>query len=205
MDLGLGNLNDLKRELLPTAVRGDTQWDQPLQTVGKGVAAQFENFCNRKFSRVVADTYEFMANTSTVIVPRFPIEQVTLVEERDDLVVGWYTLDGTILFNMREAAGFLDFGMRLGPHLSQIRVTYTGGFWYDISEDYSGEKPEAAAEVPADLKAAWILQCQHVIERRDLLRSAAIKSTEQPQVVATIEILPINKETLKQYIRYAST
>src|SRR4051812_29422645 len=91
-DLALGNLIELKRRLLSSALTSQTTYDSQITVVGRGVAAQFEKFCNRKFGCAIADTYVVPADRSHVYLPRSPVESISSLEQRDTQADGWRTL-----------------------------------------------------------------------------------------------------------------
>lgn len=140
MDLGLGNLTQLKAHLLNEALRASSTYDAALAALGRGVAARFEGVCNRKFGRVVGETFETSADRDFVILPRYPLEEVTAVELRESLADGWVD-QGTvedILENINAAAGLVSLGSQLSAlNTARLRLTFTGGYWY----------PTAAARV----------------------------------------------------------
>lgn len=205
MDLGLGNLDTLKRALLPDAQREETQFDALLAQVGSGVAAAFEKLCNRQWARVTGATFECDACRLFAVLPRAPLEALTALEQRDTLAEGWYALTlNDVVMNLYAGAGMVDFGAPLGDRSSRLRITYTGGYWYSAlepGEDGAPETmPDGATALPADLRHAWLLQCQHVAEQCDVLsaRLAGAKKLEP----STIELLPTVREILRGYIRY---
>jgi len=136
MDLGLGNLTQLKAHLLAEALRSGTTYDTTLAALGKGVAARFEGHCHRKFGRVVADTHECSAARDHVVLPRYPVESVSAISLRETLATGWVD-QGTVsdlVENISEAAGLVTLSSPLSALSSaRLRVTYTGGYWYPTS------------------------------------------------------------------------
>jgi hypothetical protein len=206
MDLGLGNLTELKAHLLASGIAATAKFDNVIAAIGKGVAAQFERYCNRKFARVVGDKETISADRTIYILPRSPIETITQIETRDDTVAGWVVQQiNTIILNQDESKGLIEFGYVAGIQLSKLRITYTGGYWYDTSEDGSGLQPNGSTLLPHDLKLAWFLQCQEVWNRRDKLgTSIADKPTNQVQLDG-LDLIPQVKTILTGLKRYQMT
>jgi len=207
MNVGLSSLAVLKAWLLAPSLVSGTDYDAQITALGLGVAASLETFCNRKFARVTDDLFETTADRQRLVVLRYPIETISKIEIRDDLSIGWVD-QGTVndvLFNLREAAGLLEFAGYLGASFSRIRITYTGGYWFDTTEDASGTLPSGAAALPGDLKLAWLTQCEFLWGQRDKLGiNIAEKPTPSP-ALAQVELLPAVKQMIRTYVRYAST
>jgi len=141
MNLGLGTLSELKAHLLNAALESDTAYDGALAALGRGVSARFERACNREFPRVVAAVHEFDAARDHVILPRYPVESLTALELRATLAGGWIDqgAPSVLVNNLAEKSGLVDFGAALGARGARARLTYTGGFWIDLSGDgFSG-------------------------------------------------------------------
>jgi hypothetical protein len=213
MKLILGNTTDLKVFLLNESLRTDTQWDIALKQLGKGVAARFEAYCNRRWERTVAGTFEVSADRYHVVLPCYPLETAPTIELRDDLDGGY----GVLVYNdyvadHNLAAGLIKFGAMPGPNNSRLRFTYTGGYW--VPDDDAGT-PETDANLPAGaflvpdgLKLAWLLQCQRVWSVRDNMGTdiSGEKTTQfVSSTLAALELVPEVKAALQDYIRYALT
>ena len=204
MDLGLGNRISLKRWLLPAEEQSGSDFDDAIDQIGKGVAAVFDKHCDRFLARESSATAVFTADRETVILPRYPIEGVSAFELRTDLVTGWEALTvNDVIQNMTEDAGVLTLSARQGNRFARIRITWTGGYWFDSSEDESGNLPAGATSLPLDLKLAWLNQCAHVWENREKLGIAiGNRANDQPGALKKIELLPSVREILHDYIRY---
>lgn len=214
MDLGLGNLVELKRQLLASALQNGTQHDAKLQAIGIGVAKSFEKYCNRKFGRAVADVYQFPADRDHVFVPRFPVEAVTAVEFRPSMDTGWLTQDLTCVINRNDASGGIYFAGVFGYWWAQLRVTYTGGFWYDAAETEDTAQPGGTTKLPEDLKLAWYLQCGKVWQSIDKLGAKITQGGPTGQAAGpgqlteglmSIQLVPAVTQVLDAYKRYAIT
>jgi len=204
MNIGLGNLIELKRHLLPASHVAGAAYDAPVIAVGKGVAAAFERRCNRKFSRVVGDLMTLPGDREMVYVSRYPLEVVSKVELQSNATTGFVEVVEAVS-NFNAASGLVYFGSQMGNWSDVIRVTYTGGYWFDIDELGETAMPEGATAVPDDLKLAWYLQCRRVWESLDKqgARLAAIGSAGAGSLM-DLSLVPEVSEILLRYVRYAS-
>lgn len=135
MDLGLGNLSELKTHLLNEGLRSQTRFDAALADLGRGVAAQFEGYCNRRLGRLVGDTFECPADREFVILPRYPVEELTRVELRESLRTGWVDQGAVeaVVAQLSERAGIVQLAEPLTAPGAQLRFTYSAGYWYPTS------------------------------------------------------------------------
>lgn len=213
MNAGLANLDTLKRQLLAEALQSSTQFDTALTNVGLGVAAQLEKFCNRKFARTVADTFTCYADRSLIILPRYPVESVSAIAQKSDEATGFVSLGSvsSIIASIDSDRGILQFGAQLGSYLEQVRITYTGGYFWNILEPTDGGYPTAlpagATALPDDLKLAWLLQSAYAWQVKDKL-GADITTTGSaaPNVagsLAGLDLVPAVKEMLNPHRRFA--
>ena len=208
MNLGLGNLIELKRQLLSAGQLAEATYDTLITGIGQGVAGMFDQFCNRAFERKVAEVEEFSADRRYWCLRRFPLESITAVEQRDDMVGGWVGLViNDVIVQRDDKAGLIKFGAMQGTHLSQVRIEYTGGYWFDTTEDGSGVKPGGATDLPKDVKLAWYLQCREVWNKIDRVGLALLKGegdkTFVAQMLQGLEMVPAVKDTLNTYRRFA--
>jgi hypothetical protein len=210
MDLGLGNRTELKRHLLAASLVNGVAYDKTIEAIGKGVAAQFDRFCNRRLARAVGDTFTFYADRTQVVLPRYPVEAVTAIAQKDDEATGFVALDSTVMLSVGRENGLVQFGAKLGTYLSQIRITFTGG-WYVVTQEesetgYSEAVPSGATALPADVKLAWLQQCARVWELRDKLGTGITKAggdaTFVAQTLGAIELIPQVKEILNAHRRF---
>jgi hypothetical protein len=211
MDLGLGNLISLKRHLLAPDLQAEATWDNMIVDIGRGVAAHFERFCNRLWAYTVGEIDEFTADRQSWILRRAPVVSITSVEGRDDLAAGWVSLGAvnSVLINWGAKSGLVDFGAVQGDHATRLRITYTGGYWYDTTEDATGVQPVGSTALPAHVRAAWLLQCEKVWEVIDPLGTGIAKGGSNVQLVglslAGLELIPGVKQMLMPEKRYAVT
>lgn len=203
MNAGLGTLADLKSRLLPPSMQQHTTHDNALLSIGRGVAASFNRFCNRTFPRAEATTCVFSADRDHFFLPRFPVESVSKIEQRDDYASSWVSLAlAGVLTEFKEETGLIGFWAPLGPAGSFIRVTYTGGFWVDDTEGGSGTLPTGATALPDDVREAWFLQCERVWGARDNL-GQRLASKDAPAPIQ--ELQPEVRRLLTGFIRYQMT
>lgn len=209
MNAGLGSLTYLKTQLLAEALREGTAYDAALTAIGQGVAAQFEKHCNRYFARTVSDTFTTSADRPHLYLPRLPVESIASVALKSDPTTGFVTQASSAIINSNLESGFVYFGGELGAYWEQIRLTYTGGYWFDQTEDASDSLPAGATALPESLRLAWILQCKKVWEVSDPLGGHIVPSKENLQLVglslAGLELVPQAKDILHGFIRYALT
>lgn len=208
MNAGLSSLTKLKQQLLAEALRAGTKYDAALLAIGLGVAAQFEKYCNRKWARVESDTYTCSADRDHVFLPRYPVEDVTELALKTDETTGFEVQASTVI-NREDSNGYVYWGGFLGPHYGRIRLTYTGGYWWDITEEGNDTLPTGATAVPNDLYLAWILQCRVVWQSIDKLGKDIVNTGSSSQFVSgTLAGLEINaqvKAVLDQYRRFQMT
>lgn len=214
MDLGLGNLIELKRQLLPAAMLAQTTYDVLIAALGKGLAAQFEKHCNRKFARVASETDEIAADRASWIVSRYPLESISAFEMRSDLSTGWVSLGdvNSTIINWDADSGLIEFGTVQGIYLQQLRITYTGGYWYDTAETENTSQPAGSTIVPGDLKLAWYLHARLAWQTIDKLGTnllaAGLATGANPPPALTLPGLDASPEVigiLRRFMRYSLT
>ena len=79
MNIGLGNLTELKGQLLAASLRADTNYDGVITGIGLGVANLFDQYCNRTFGRTVGMMDTFSADRRHWYLRAFPVETITAV------------------------------------------------------------------------------------------------------------------------------
>lgn len=209
MNLGLGNLAELKAQLLPTPMRADTDYDALITAIGQGVAGQFDKFCNRRFARTVGAVDIFSADRDHWYLNNTPVEAITSIAQQDDATEGYVTLTDAVQ-NQDLPIGYLFFGGQMGAYHSRVKVTYNGGYWFDTTEDESDELPAGATALPADLKLAWFLQCRHVWDSIDVLNAGIADKPKTYSALslnsaAGLELVPDVRQRLLGHIRYQMT
>lgn len=201
MNAGFSSLAVLKSHLLAEALRDGTEYDTPLTALGLGVAAAFEKFCNRLFYRTAGDYFYCSGNRDHCFLPRYPVETVTAIALKTDETTGFETQTGLIL-TRNDPAGYVYWGSTFS-HYAVFRLTYTGGYWWDITEDASDSLPSGATALPDDLKLAWLLQCEDLWRKKDRLGISIATAPNQAAPIPTMELSPQVKALLAGRIRYA--
>lgn len=209
MNAGLSNLAMLKAWLLPAAMRDGTDYDQDIRTIGLGVAAQLERALNRKLEYSADTTDIVTGGRESIVLMRYPVVAIASVETRVGVDDDW-TLESDVIEHWNASSGVVRFAGALGhSELTQLRITYTGGYWWEQleadDEGYPSEKPEGATEIDGDIRLAWLLQCEHVWGQRDKL---GLKISERPSstpALVQLALLPAVREHLQPHIRYAMT
>lgn len=209
MNCGLANLDTLKKHLLANSMAGETRFDDVITDIGKGVATAFEKYCNRKFGREADATFICSADRDSVYLDRYPVEEISAVHFKTDQTTGWEEQTDFIV-NQDDSIGFVFWGAPLAYHWSQIRFTFTGGFWFETLEPeddgYPSTMPAAATILPADLKLAWLLQCRQVWTTLDKLGTGILTEGSQSQFVtgtlATLDLSPQVKQMINSRRRF---
>lgn len=204
MNAGLGSLANLKASVLAIGLRESTEHDDALTALGRGVADMMQRFCNRRFERAVDDVLDSPAHVLSLTVPRYPLEGITSFQILPAGATQWEDAKDRIS-NWFDAAGVVLFTGVMGTPQDKLRLTFTGGYWFDDTDDGTGEKPEGAWSLPDGLQHLWHLQCQAVIERTDLLTSLSAQSGEDGNAataLGSLTLLPIVKESLLSFVRH---
>ena len=202
MNAGLGSLTLLKSRLLPAQAVTQTDQDAAITSIGLGVARWFEQLCDRRFDRVEGDIYLTRADRTYVVVPRYPLETVTGLD--------WLLIDADawmpsgLPYFLFPHSGLIDFAEALGTRDMQLRVTYTGGYWFDQTEDGTGVLPTGAYLLPGDLQYAWLEQSAFLFERRNKLGLEKI-THNGTFTIAPADLLPHVSRILAPYRRQSLT
>ena len=164
MNAGFSNLTFLKKRLLLAGDAAGTAYDDAVAALGVAVAGYFEAACDRKFARAVNDTYECDAAKRFAVVPRYPLEAVTKIELRKTITEGW--VEQTVVpVNFSKDSGVVTFSLLPAVMGDVVRITYTGGFWWDTTEDLTGTKPSGAEGLPHAVLLAWVQACKYLWDR----------------------------------------
>ena len=200
MNAGLCSLADLKAHVMPSVLRARTDYDAQLKTLGLGVAMLMEGYCSRAFGRVVNDVCKASANALCFSLERYPVESIGSIV----LNAAGNGGDTTITTDIERtdlAAGLIFFDSPPGTQHDQVTITFTGGYWWDTTEDASGTQPSGSAALPADLLMAFHLQMKAVVEAQNLFNTAAAGSSKDKAVGLTLDLIPAVKEVLNGYRR----
>ena len=206
-NLGLGNLIELKRNLLSPDLVAQTKYDTRITAIGQGVAKWFDKHCNRKFERASGAMDTFHSQRRVWILERFPVETITAVDERTSLADGWVSL-GTVnsaLQNWDANSGLVNLLSLGGTHLAETRITYTGGYWFDDAETENTTQPAGSTLLPKDVRGAWYLQCKKLWETYDPLGGKIVSGGGGEGLLglslAGLDILPAVKAMLQGHVR----
>src|SRR5690606_20075579 len=132
-------------------------------------------------------------------LPRYPLEAITTLELREGFGQDWTALDaGQYLGSVSEKAGLLFFHSQPGGFHSQLRITFTGGYWFDTIGGQS--QPSGSAALPADLLEAWLQQCDAVWQSLDHTGARQIKP-ELAAAIRALDLIPSVAATLRSYRR----
>jgi hypothetical protein len=203
MNAGLTNLDTLKRHLLSPGLVRDKQFDAQIIAIGLGVAGMFERFCDRVFTYGSA-TQQTHARRSHISLSQYPITSVESVRTLgpDDEV---WTTHGDEPERIVYEAGLVFFTTELGDHRTTLEVSYTGGYWWETSEPEDGVSiaPTDARSLPADIRAAFLLQCETIWSQRDKLGTGIVEKPEQQSAMQSMDLLPLVKTVLRPHVRIA--
>ena len=208
MNAGLSNLDTLKKHLLANTLAGNPQFDLVIQAIGLGMAAGFEQYCNRKFARLIGAQDVLPGDRVNYLLSRYPLEALTTVELKLDEADGYVvqTSDFVNTVDLKNGMVLLPNEADPGDELSQVRFTYTGGFWWEPLEPddaaYPSALPAGANALPDDLKLAWLLQCQQVWDARDQIGLSLVDAPGTQQTIDTLKLSPLVKTMIAPYVRY---
>lgn len=203
MNLVLANLATLKAWLLPETWQTETQKDDIIEALGLGVAGAIETFCNRKLGRETAEQTLHPANEAVLHLARYPLEAKPTVEVRRGSGTTFESVSDTVV-QWRADIGQIVFNGEVGSREDVLRITATGGYWIDISEDESGEMPEGATAMPKALVSAWQMQCRHLWTQMKLFGNTGENPAEQQNghLLAGFDLLPVVKTMIAPYRRF---
>ena len=204
VDCGLGMLHVVKAHILASSLASGTEYDRALATIAKGVAAMFDRYCNRRFARAVGSQELFSGDRRHLYLARFPIESVSSVELLTTTEDGWQTLDNAV-FNRDDSSGLIFLAAMQGWSWTQVRVTFTGGYWYDQTSDDTGTLPSGATALPEDVTLAWLTQIQHVWDNRDNLGMGLLEKPGHRAALQSAQITELVRQMLRGHIRYVLT
>jgi hypothetical protein len=214
MNIGLGNVTELKGQLLAASLRSDTNYDAVITGIGLGVANLFDQYCNRTFCRTAGKVDTFSADRRHWYLNCYPVEQITAVAKCDDQADGFVASplppdESSLIQQMQLDQGYIMFIAIQGYFFSRIRVTYTGGYWFPILEPpdagYPDAQPAGSALLPAAVKTAWYLQCQHIWKRLDKLGAQIAQDPEGQTAQDKMELTPMARQLLNPFKRMQIT
>lgn len=208
MNAGLSNLDTLKKHLLPASLAPESRFDLVIQDIGQGVAGLMENYCDRKFARVVADQVVLMADRASFSLPRYPVEIISQVELKYRDSDAFQVQDISLIESTSPMAGivYLQDNTDAGPYWAQVRFTYTGGYWFEQLEPDDDNYPTGAAPagstlLPSEIKFAWLTQCREVWNKFDKLGTGLIDKPDSQTKTGNLDLSPMVKDLLKSFRR----
>jgi hypothetical protein len=209
MNAGFSNLDTLRKQLLPGTLANERRFDQVFTALGLGTAAAFENFCNRKFNRVADDTEILPADKCQFLLSRYPVETLTAIDLKTTEADGFVAQTvNTFVRTVDLKSGIVNCpeGADAGPWYAQVRFTYTGGFWWETLEpddaSYPSPQPAGSTALKEDLRLAWLMQCEAIWAQRDKLGIGLTDAPATQSKVAALDLSPLVKQMLAQFVRY---
>lgn len=206
MNAGLSSLTKLKQAILPDSMRASAMWDDTLLALGLGVADAIETHLDRRLARVVGDTVECDAQRIFVSVPRYPVSVFTALEMQSTPTGTWEDISGQATRYLKKE-GMILFRTPPGDEHATLRVTFTGGLWWDTEEDASGTLPDGATALPAALFSAWAMQVQAQCNALDLFGAQSGKDVlgSASNLLTNAEsFIPAVKQMLAPFRRMAA-
>ena len=212
-DCGLGTLGELKRFCITASMAGDNMYNEAMLHIGRSTAKAFDDAVGRHFKREVGALEQFNFSRRYLMLAHAPIESITKMELKYTEAEGWIDLTTGIPLCMIDfVEGILTVPDDFWPISAQFnhnrpglwRLTVTGGYWYDPTDDGSGTPPTGANVLPEDLKTAWLLQCQHLWVNRDNLGitwSPSGESRDTRKSLASVKFIPAVSMALTEYAR----
>lgn len=206
MNAGFSSLKTLKGHLLARTQRAELTFDAEILALGLGIAAAMGKYCDREFDRVVGATWQtFGGDRMTFILPRYPIESVTAIDLKTKHADPWESQDvADLIQQVIPGSGVVMLESAIGWRGSTLRFTYTGGLWWDTTEDDTGTLPTGATALPQDLRAAWLLQCQEIWSRRDNLGLGLTARPTDRAKLTELDLIPEVIGMLRPHMRHAS-
>lgn len=201
MNAGFSSLTELKTAIVAAALRPRTDFDAALTALGLGAASLIEAFLNRTLAYEAGATCEGSARVLVMSLPRYPLASVASVQLKGVEDEAFETLSG-IIHRIDSKAGLLHFTGAPGAEHSTLKVTYTGGYWWDITEDSSGTLPVGAVLLPGAIRSAWLLQVQAMAEACNLFGAqSSSKKDKAGAALGDLDLLPLAAYMLRHFRR----
>lgn len=183
----------------------DTAEDTILNNFIKHCGDRFEQECNRIFTRAVATTHEFSADTLAICPPRFPIESVSAWALKTDETEGWVVQTGVsyLLRSAGEVVSIISLLAPLGTGGQVARITYTGGYVMPGSVATTGQTalPDGLEQAAIEQIAAWYRDKDRA-GLASVSGSGGSVSGQQMSVVNQLDLLPQVANLLKGFERW---
>jgi len=179
---------------------GDTNDDEMLHSIIKGVSAVFDRFCNRNLILNTTDATEYYSGgIQKISLSRYPVVSITSVTESAD----WDWDNETALtadddYHLMTDRGILHRASSrwLGGN-ETVRVVYKGG--YNPAADTPGT---GETGLPYDIEESALLQSMFTYKRRDDLGLSSVSAMGGSiSKFSAIKLLPEVENIFKAYRR----
>ncbi len=188
----LAQLTTVKARLNITDATDDTL----LTNFIEFASARFERETNRALERIANTTEEFPADSTEIVVARFPIESVSSFHLKENETTGW-VLQSNVEYLLRRAC-VISLSVPFGTKYEQGRVTFTGGYVLPGTSPGAGQ-----TAVPDDLEHACAEQVAYWYQNRHRLGLLSIPAEGRTfYSLMQIDLLPHVQSVLKRYERY---
>lgn len=209
MKCGLTNLETLKQHLLEQELMSDARFDPTIAAIGNAVAGMFDELCNRKLAYDAQAVASIAADCDFMVLPHYPVVEIASVEVKGAGESEWTAMANEPLM-CNDQSGLVYFSGQLGGNRDLVRVTYSGGYWFETLEPgedgYPSAQPDGAVELPGALRGAFLVQCEQLWQTHDRL-GTGVAGGDGSQFLntrlSTLELVPLVKETLKRFVRYS--
>jgi len=208
MNAGLGNLTTLKTHLLAKSLRSGTDFDTTILAIGLGIAGLIDTYTNRKMAYKADASVTVTGDRDHYYVDRYPFVSITSVQMRYFRTDDWTDItDQPIQTN--EETGLVRFGFTVGSSQLQLRIVWTGGYWFETldqgDDGYPSAPPDGVALLPDEIKLAWLLQCGEVWNKMDKLGAGITREPDSLSKLGTLELSPLVKTMLQPHRRFQLT
>ena len=206
MNIGLGNLTELKGQLLAASLRADTNYDAVISGIGLGVANYFDQYLQPDFRADGGPGGHFLGDRRHWYLNCFPVESISALAKKDDESDGFvsYALPpdpSSLIQAMQMDQGYIMFIALQGYYWSRIQVTYTGGFWFDTTEDGSGVMPAGATPLPAAVKFGLVFPVPARLETVGQTGAQIAQNPEGQWALGALGLIPMVEELLRPFKR----
>ncbi|MEN6642679.1 MAG: hypothetical protein ABFE08_09550 [Armatimonadia bacterium] len=199
----------LKQHLLEQELMSDSRFDATIAAIGSAVGGLLDELCNRRLAYDAAAVEQRPADRDFLALPHYPVVAVSKVELKYEGGLEWAVLENEPVM-LNEQSGLIHFSGVLGGRRDLVRVSYSGGYWFetlDPNEDgYPSAKPAGATELPGALRGAFLVQCEQVWQTHDRLGTGNVGADAAGQFLntklSTLELVPLVKSTVQRFVRY---
>jgi hypothetical protein len=185
--------------ILPT----DTQHDDLLMAVIRGITARFDRECRRTLARTVDYAQEFPIARLHIAARCYPVETVSRFEIKESEAAGWVEQTGvehlvrsSCLISLEVPLWYGRSGA--GNRPAAARVIYTGGYVLPGTTPAPGQ-----TALPEDLERAAIEQAVFWFQTRDIVGVVRQWPRDGSYVQFTdLDLLPSVRSTLNHHRRW---